>query len=1032
MATNGNSFIAPSSLAAAPVTSNQYLNLPTAGIDNPLLSIKTSAGSVGSIDRALQDGASITGDKFQYKTVEKALPTSAQTKQQIIIHEFLNNHSGSFVNRHNHHHPHVTTQNRLEPEGNASNSSITILTSHQNNFPTNPAIVGPKASGMVLDRINICINNHFTEPQHLGGGGVPAMQQFAASSDKRSSTDLEPDSTTSSLGQLPVTPEKNGGKFRLQEDVLVEHKDGRLYLGTVIAVGNSQCLVRFNDNTECWSDFRELTKLAGGETDDSPACVVCKRQSIDDTVEVCENCGRGYHVKCMDGNFERNGYWFCRMCASPNGKKKDIRYVCSGVLSESLDPLTNKSQLSYDIDSLTWNGQHSINLEQHYCYCGDDGDWLREMIQCCRCQQWFHGRCIRSLQYPIFLGDRFYFFICSICNLGHEFVRRLEVSWPDLIHLALYNLIARNGKRFYDVTKAIAPYVEDNWKTLQMSEQMTKLSPNARKEIITQTLTNDRIRFKCGSESGKPSTLWTLRVAQPPVPPNVLIPAGQIITEHMLTQMSRENRIYRFLPRVALEKSFVNDALSREKMTGVSYCSPLVSEDDASDMSEDTNQDENSSDYEAAAGAGTGELSKTSRDAATVDVVVGVSAGEGGDPARLNQDAIFVSTGKNASSNLSDSLFNSNAKDGFQLFGTGGSCSKPQSETGSVASGSGNRRVFNKSRSKKTDSEKSFDIYDSSDDTSRNTLDLIIPPPKDFTGKNNPFHQPTAILGASAVPSSGAANQPKSNETKDLMQKASTSNVSHISSNLVNGELRVARIVKRRLSARDIMSGSKNKRRKFRKSSVIGTTITAIPAPVPVAPVPGQSSSLIASLFSQPVDSSGWCSQITLNHLLPSTSSSGSSTPASCSYPANNSPQNNIVPQTLPLAALNATTTSSSSSSPAMATLPKRSPAHGRRLRQRQERNYAEPSSRRTSAPTANSTPVNSLPNTPTKNGSPPSGAVSPSSNGADLQSSLNLYFGAAHRILSGEKFFIKGKRITPSGKVQYLIEWEGCPAQIM
>lgn len=79
---------------------------------------------------------------------------------------------------------------------------------------------------------------------------------------------------------------------------------------------------------------------------------------------------------------------------------------------------------------------------------------------------------------------------------------------------------------------------------------MSKLSPNARKEIITQTLANDRVRFKCGSEVQKAATMWTLRLQQPPHPPNVLIQPGQIITEHILTQMSTENRIYRFLPRV--------------------------------------------------------------------------------------------------------------------------------------------------------------------------------------------------------------------------------------------------------------------------------------------------------------------------------------------------------------------------------------------------------------------------------------------------------------------------------------------------
>lgn len=259
----------------------------------------------------------------------------------------------------------------------------------------------------------------------------------------------------------------------------------------------------------------------------------------------------------------------------------------------------------------------------------------------------------------------------------------------------------------------------------------------------------------------------------------------------------------------------MNDAASREKMTGVTYCSPLVSEeDDTSEISDDTNQDEDSSDYDAPAGAGTAELA-IGRDGGDLVVL-------NNDQARLNNVAIYASTGKNVSSNLSDSLFSSNAKDGFQLFGTNnnGSGSKPQSETGSVTSGNGNRRAF-KSRPKKAESEKSFDVYDSSDDTSRNTLDLIIPPPKDFTGKNNPFHQPATAVAATTGPNgNGSTLLVRNNETKDLMHKASTSNVSHRSSNLVNGELRVARIVKRRLSARDILNGAKIKRRKFRKSSV--------------------------------------------------------------------------------------------------------------------------------------------------------------------------------------------------------------------
>lgn len=43
-----------------------------------------------------------------------------------------------------------------------------------------------------------------------------------------------------------------------------------------------------------------------------------------------------------------------------------------------------------------------------------------------------------------------------------------------------------------------------------------------------------------------------------------------------------------------------------------------------------------------------------------------------------------------------------------------------------------------------------------------------------------------------------------------------------------------------------------------------------------------------------------------------------------------------------------------------------------------------------------------------------------------DLKSSVHSYFGTANRIETGEKFSFAGKRITDSGKLQYLIEWEG------
>lgn len=71
---------------------------------------------------------------------------------------------------------------------------------------------------------------------------------------------------------------------------------------------------------------------------------------------------------------------------------------------------------------------------------------------------------------------RFYVFVCSICNHGKEFIRRLELKWVDLVHLMLFNLTAFNSKKYYDLDTVIIPYINDNWHALQLPPKVNKLN----------------------------------------------------------------------------------------------------------------------------------------------------------------------------------------------------------------------------------------------------------------------------------------------------------------------------------------------------------------------------------------------------------------------------------------------------------------------------------------------------------------------------------------------------------------------------